>query len=139
MESHKNPSMICCAPKSKGIAAKGYALGTFAFLREIVPKPVSTTPALKLAVAEKHMGLYFGDSFQLFLSSNFFADKMKGIIISVNDFPRVYCSLMGPETIVPVNLFSGKYVNLADVSNKFETTISDHCLLLSHSFTITEL
>jgi hypothetical protein len=42
-------------PNKSGIAANGISFFVFVFLSVATPTPESTTPAVKLAVAEKHI------------------------------------------------------------------------------------
>lgn len=54
-EIHTMPSIICWIPNKSGILARGSSFLPFAF--ESVKRPValSAPPAIKLAVAEKHI------------------------------------------------------------------------------------
>jgi hypothetical protein len=55
-DSHTNPSVICCMPKMNGMPANIVCEAEGDFLMDTMPIVVSTAPAVKLAVAEKHIG-----------------------------------------------------------------------------------
>lgn len=54
-ESQINPSMNCCTPKSNGTIAKGISVFRDVIRSVTTPAAVNTVPAMKLAVAEKHI------------------------------------------------------------------------------------
>ena len=52
---HTNPSVNCCSPKTKGIPANISWDGDSDFFNVISPTVAKVIPAVKLAVAEKHI------------------------------------------------------------------------------------
>jgi hypothetical protein len=58
-DNQTKPSVICCAPKMRGILAKYVCDGEVAFLIDATYIPVSKAPAPKLALAEKHIRFIF--------------------------------------------------------------------------------
>jgi hypothetical protein len=53
--SQRNPSVNCCSEKRNGIDAKASCEGSLDLAMEAVPVARSNPPAVKLAVAEKHI------------------------------------------------------------------------------------
>ena len=56
--SHKNPSEICWMQKTKGINAKASCEAEVDLFIAIIPTAANTTPAPKLALAEKHITFF---------------------------------------------------------------------------------
>jgi hypothetical protein len=54
-ESQRSPSANCCNENNRGMTANACSLGSRTFFSANTPTASSTTPAPKLALAEKHI------------------------------------------------------------------------------------